>query len=86
MISAAQAGEVLRVVQAHLQGQLTLGGVDVVRVGQTHLHLQVVLCFVAETVLRVLPPGPGGRVLYRVGGVLGLELHQHRAALHSAQQ
>ena len=84
-LAAHQRG-VLRVGEAEVQGQLALGGVDVVRVGKADLHLQVVLCFVAETVLRVLPPGPGGRVLYRVGGVLGLELHQHRAALHSAQQ
>ena len=83
---AADEGKPLGVLEAEVEGQLALGRRDHVGVGQAHLHLQVVLCFVAETVLRVLPPGPGGRVLYRVGGVLGLELHQHRAALHSAQQ
>ena len=86
MISAAQAGEVLRVVQAHLQGQLTLGGVDVVRVGQTNLHLQIILGFVPQPVVRVLAPGPALRVLYGVGRVLRLQVYEHRAAQHSAYQ
>ena len=86
MLPAAETGEVLGVVQADLQGEVTLGGVDVARVGQTNLHLQIILGFVPQPVVRVLAPGPALRVLYGVGRVLGLQVYEHRAAQHSAHQ
>ena len=59
---AAQAGEVLRVGQADVQGQLALGSVDHGGVGETHLHLQIISGFVVETIVRVSAPGPGPRI------------------------
>ena len=47
---AAWQRDVLGVGETRLQGQLALGRGDHVRVGQAHLQLQVVLCFVAKTI------------------------------------
>ena len=72
---AAQTGEILRVVQADLQRELALGGVDIGGVGETDLHLQVILGFITQTIVRVETPGPALWVLYRVGGILGLQVY-----------
>ena len=47
---AADEGKPLGVLEAEVEGQLALGRRDHVGVGQAHLQLQVVLCFVAKTV------------------------------------
>ena len=47
---AADQGKPLRVLKAEVERELALGGGDHVRVGQAHLQLQVVLCFVAKTI------------------------------------
>ena len=47
---AADKGKPLRVLEAEVEGELALGRRDHVRVGQAHLQLQVVLCFVAKTI------------------------------------
>ena len=73
---AAEAGEVLGVVQADLEGQRALGGVDHLGVGETHGHLQVVPGLVVQAVVWVEAPGPVSRVLYGGGGVLGLQWHE----------
>ena len=86
MLPAAQTGEILGVGQTDIQREVTLGSVDEGRVCQTNLHLQIIPGFVSQTVGRVLAPGPAIRVLYGVGGVLRLEVHQHRAAPHTTAQ
>ena len=47
---ASNQGKPLRVLEAEVEGDLALGRGDHVRVGQAHLQLQVVLCFVAKTI------------------------------------
>ena len=86
MFPAAQTGEILGVGQTDVQWEVTLGSVDIAGVCQADLHLQVILGFVAQPPVRVLAPGPALRILYRVGWVLGLKIHEHRAAPHQAGQ
>ena len=83
---ASQAGEVLGVVQADLQGQAALGGVDHLRVGEADADLQVIPGLVVQTVVRVAAPGPGGGVLYRIVRQPGLEGHQGGDSQGGAQQ
>ena len=47
---AADQGKPLWVFQAEVEGDLALGGGDHVGVGEAHLQLKVVLCFVSETI------------------------------------
>ena len=47
---AADQGKPFWVFQAEVEGDLALGGGDHVRVGEAHLQLKVVLCFVSETI------------------------------------
>ena len=47
---AADQGKPLWVFQAEVEGDLALGGGDHVRVGEAHLQLKVVLCFVSKTI------------------------------------
>ena len=72
----SQAGEVLGVVQADLQRQTALGGVDHLGVGETDADLEVVPGLVVQAVVWVEAPGPVSRVLYGGGGVLGLQGHE----------
>ena len=85
MLPAAQTGEILRVGQTDVQGEVTLGSVDVAGVGQTNLHLQIIPGFVAQTPVRMLAPGPALGILYRVGWVLRLKIYQHRTGPRPAQ-
>ena len=86
MLPAAQTGEILRVGQTDVQGEITLGSVDVAGVCQTNLHLQIISGFVAETSVRMLAPGPAPRILYRVGWVLRLKIYKHRTGPRLADQ
>merc|ERR1719391_467555 len=61
---AADQGKPLRVLEAEVERELALGGGDHVRVGQAHLQLQVVLCFVAKTIPGMLTPCPLSGVFY----------------------
>ena len=47
---ASDQGKPLRVLEAEVEGEFALGRGDHVWVGQAHLQLQVVLCFVAKTI------------------------------------
>ena len=47
---ASDQGKPLRVLEAEVEGDLALGRGDHVGVGQAHLQLKVVLCFVAKTI------------------------------------
>jgi len=70
---AADKGKPLRVLEAKVEGELALGRRDHVRVGQAHLQLQVVLCFVAKTIPGMLTPRPLAWVLYWLLWILGPE-------------
>ena len=82
----SQAGEVLGVVQADLQRQTALGGVDHLGVGETDADLEVVPGLVVQTVVRVEAPGPVSGVLYWVVRQPGLERHQGGDSQGRAQQ
>ena len=73
-LAAHQRG-VLRVGEAQIQGQLALGSVDQLGVGEADLQAEAVLGLVVQPVVRVEAPGPGGRVLDRVGRQLALQRH-----------
>ena len=73
-LAAHQRG-VLRVGEAQVQGQLALGGVDQLGVGEADLQAEAVLGLVVQPIVRVEAPGPGGRVLDRVGRQLALQRH-----------
>ena len=47
---ASDQGKPFRVLEAEVEGDLALCRGDHVWVGQAHLQLQVVLCFVAKTI------------------------------------
>ena len=73
-LAAHQRG-VLGVGEAEVQGQLALGGVDQLGVGKADLQAEAVLGLVVQSIVRVEAPGPGGRVLDRVGRQLALQRH-----------
>ena len=83
---AAETAQILGVVQADLEGQRALGGVDHLGVGETHGHLQVVPGLVVQAVVWVEAPGPVSRVLYGGGGVLGLQRHERGDGQGGAHQ
>ena len=86
MFPAAQTGEILRIVETDLQWELTLDCVDKAGIGQTNLHLQIILGFVPQSVVRMFSPSPTLGILYWVGGVGRLQVYKHWAGLQSEDQ
>ena len=83
---AFSPGKVLGVVQADLQGQAALGGVDHLGVGETDADLEVVPGLVVQAIVRVAAPGPVSGVLYGVVRQPGLEGHEGGDSQGRAQQ